>query len=252
MYHLDTSDVNIVKSLSEKITGSSLLAFSMTELIPSSDGEFNLNYYDTLLKYAGKKYLARIPALGDSVLSYGHFQMTPLAFYDPNPQSHEYAKKVGASRVNHALPRERMLPAYVEELVDYHDHTKAAYLLSVHNLLSLVVAIRANFSEKNHSGVADQLLQELETLSATDIAEYIATAHHRPASALPSMARYLRERMRFKKELSDNAKLPKPKELVAPTYKECCDKRITLYVEKTHNNLKAIEKRHAIPIHDHE
>jgi hypothetical protein len=154
---LTDNDIDLIRRLSGNVTGRMLLAYSITELMPSlRNYELNVNFYKFLLENAGANYLRCIPALYDNYLSVGLFQFTSFALYDMGNE------KRGASLINTLLPQAEKIPTSVVRTLTNEDQMKAAYLFAIENITRLVLGIRAD----NNAPL-----------------RYIASAHHAPADA---------------------------------------------------------------------
>lgn len=157
---LSNEEMKTLREISETIGTQELVAYLLTEIMPTNDGSVNKRVFEVLLQNAGKEYIESIPALGDKLTSFGPYQFTQYAVYDTGKE------KRGASIVNQALPREMKIPGSTSMLRG-DDHYKAAYLFAINNITDLI-----------KSGY------EVETISKEDLAVYIATAHHSPTNAI--------------------------------------------------------------------
>lgn len=174
----DQDQAAAAKEICMSVTGKDLLAYAMTEIMPSDSGWKNKLVMDFLLKNAGRQYIESIPAMHDSKLSFGPYQLTEYVVYP------DWHKKGGAMEINYLLPFGQQIPNHLEELRS-QDHHKAAYLFMVENLSHLIKNLRgkelANFRTSAHN--------------KADLISYIAAAHHKPHEALPKAARWLREKL---------------------------------------------------------
>jgi hypothetical protein len=204
-YKLTPQECAVWKAFLDQVRGIDLLAYGLTELMPSSEGELNVALLDILLRNAGATYLFTIPALHDRLLSLGLYQFT---YYAVNGHSGQ-----GASRVNKHLPPHLRIPGSVVHLSG-SDHHKAAYLFALDNFANLA----KNISNREFTALKAALRKK-----PGDIVTYMAAAHHAPGLAMKSMKGWLANGA--KKDL--NAHL---------------EGRLVPYGKKSDNNLAALEK----------
>lgn len=204
-YKLNTVECGMFKALAQDIRGLDLIAYGMTEIMPTSEGDLNVKVLDILLRNAGSNYMFTIPALHDRMLSLGYYQFTSYAVNSGTGQ--------GASRMNKFLPKEAKIPGSVIALRN-GEHHRAAYLFALDNLANL--AKRTN--EKEFVALKKALKQK-----PGDIVTFMATAHHAPGLALRCM----------KSWLSKGAK---------GTLNEHLRGRLRPYGKKSDNNLAALER----------
>jgi hypothetical protein len=205
-----THQVNAEKCAALKVAmahfgGRSLLAYSETELLPSTEGPLNRNYMDFMLRYGGRMYIESLPAVFDPYFSFGPYQFTSKALFD-NGHVRE-----GASRVNQALPKNLQIPGSVSMLRG-HDHVRAAWCFGVHNVALMIRKLNAR---------EFAVFQRTGSRSSMDIAEIIATAHNKPAVAISGARRWL----------DNGARKP---------YLESLPRVSRLYGTKTLNNFRAL------------
>ncbi|MEI6425793.1 MAG: hypothetical protein WCO66_00400 [Candidatus Absconditabacteria bacterium] len=129
-YKNDSTRAQLFKNICENIDGTSLLAYSMTELFPNPDGQFNKDFFAFLLKHGGTKFINNLPAIYDDLTSFGPYQFTYLAIYE-TPERQE-----GASNMNPYLPKQYQIPGSITKL-EGDDHHKAAYLFAMYNIQQL-------------------------------------------------------------------------------------------------------------------
>lgn len=215
---LNDRAVSIVKDIAERITGEMLIAYSITELMPSlTDGEENVDEYSLLLKYAGAEFLNGAPALGDPYLSAGPFQFTSFAVYDAN------GEQKGASIINKLVPKELKIPGSVSKLVTLDDQIKAAHLFAIHNIALLVKRI---LEDTNKDRARERLITFIENKDHQPaLLQYIASAHHAPGHAIPAFKAWLDVGMRGSHAAHAKADMP-------------------AYIKKSYLNLKALKKMH--------
>jgi hypothetical protein len=204
-YKLTSKECAVWKALLDQVRGIDLLAYGLTELMPSSEGGLNVALLDILLRNAGATYLFTIPSLHDRLLSLGLYQFT---YYAVNGLSGQ-----GASRVNKYLPSHLRIPGSVVHLSG-SDHHKAAYLFALDNFANLA---------KRTSDREFATLKIALNKKPGCIVTYMAAAHHAPGLAMKSVKDWLTNGA--KKDL--NAHL---------------EGRLVLYGKKSNNNLAALEK----------
>lgn len=204
-YTLSESECVVFRRLAHDVRGVDIVAYGMTELMPTTEGDLNVKVMEILLRNAGSNYLFTIPAMYDKMLSLGLYQFTSYAVNG--------VTKDGASKMNLFLPVEVRIPGSVIELQNGQHH-RAAYLLALHNF-----ALLAKQTNKKEFQVLGKALKE----KPGDIVTYMATAHHAPKPAVASMKRWLAHNA--KGSLNDHLR-----------------GRLKPYGEKSDNNLRSLEK----------
>lgn len=204
-YKLNEVECKVFKSLALDVRGVDLVAYGMTEIMPSAEGDLNVKILEILLQNAGSNYMFTIPALYDRMLSLGFYQFTSYAVNG--------VKNEGASRMNMFLPRTIRIPGSVIELRN-GEHHRAAYLFALHNLANL----SKQTNEKEFATLRKALKQK-----PGEIVTFMATAHHAPTPAIRSAKHWL----------SKGAKGTLNNHLVG---------RLRPYGKKSDNNLAALEK----------
>ena len=177
IYKLNDREVELTKRVSCQMGGRVLLAYTMAELLPSSDGGLNRDYFNFLLRHGGRRYVESLPALHDDITSFGPLQFTRYAVFDIG------RTKEGASKVNQALPAgsELRIPGSVI-LMRENDHLRAGYLFAVSNLAD-------GISKLNVRQVAT--FEKIAGPQGVVVAQYIATAHNKPAVARVALRHWL-------------------------------------------------------------
>lgn len=155
LYKLSPQEMQYLRQVVHKISSDELLAYALTEIMPSSHGPINVQVFELLLNHAGREYVELIPALADDLTSFGLYQMTSHAVFDTPDE------KRGASIANQALPSSLKIPGSVSRLRG-DDHHKAAWLFAVHNL---AMAMKRGCSVE---------------FNKEELVEFIAMAHHNP------------------------------------------------------------------------
>lgn len=172
-YMLSDAECAMFRRLAQSVRGVYLVAYGMTELMPTTEGDLNVKVMEILLRNAGSNYLLTIPAMYDKMLSLGLYQFTSYAVNG--------VTKDGASKMNLFLPVEVRIPGSVIELQNGQHH-RAAYLLALHNF-----ALLAKQTNKKEFQALGKALKE----KPGDIVTYMAVAHHAPRPAVASMRRWL-------------------------------------------------------------
>lgn len=173
---LNDKQRKLLESIVKSIDGKDLIAYSLTELMPSqTDGKKNMAVMDFLLRNAGREYVELIPALGDNLTSFGPFQFTSYSIYNSNGELR------GASIVNLALPENKRIPDSVIKLKG-NDHFKAAYLFATENIASLIKEL----NDKNLVLLESKIFND-----KSNIIKYIASAHYKPVYARKSMKAWI-------------------------------------------------------------
>ena len=160
----DTTKSKIFKDVCENIDGTSLLAYSMTELFPNADWEFNKDFLSFLLKHWGTKFLNYLPAIYDDLTSFGPYQFTYLAIYE-TPERQEWA-----SNMNPYLPKHYQIPWSISKLA-WEDHHKAAYLFAMYNIYELM----------RHEANLEPLKLLAQPEYKNDLTQLIAIMHNMPS-----------------------------------------------------------------------
>lgn len=205
-YSMDRAECEVFKKLAHDVRGIDLVAYGMTEIMPSAEGDLNVKVLEILLTNAGSNYMFTIPALYDRMLSLGFYQFTSYALND--------VTKEGASSVNRFLPAGFKIPGSVIALRN-GEHHRAAYLFALHNLARLAKVTTTKEFE---------VLKVALKRKPGDIVTYMATAHHAPGLALRNA----------KSWLASGAKAPINNYLKG---------RLKPYGNKSDNNLAALEKK---------
>lgn len=204
-YEFSETDISLVKSMATSFDGRDMMAYILTELMPSSDGNLNVAFLDFLLRNAGREYVEGIPALYDDKTSFGPYQFTSFAVFQAP------GKLEGASVINHAVKKGQKIPGSVIKLRG-DDHHRAAFLFATYNLCRLV---------KGLSVKQKKLLMISWNKNQDDIFLYCATAHHNPAAARRAAHNWIDGKAKHSFEYS-------------------CNDKILSYAVKTRNNLKAL------------
>ncbi len=189
--HFGEEHVALLKKLEAMISATGLLAYSVTELMPTqgADAPVGIELYDFLLRTAGLDFLERIPAEGDDKISLGQFQFTEFALY--GVAGHER----GASLVQkHILPKQFHIPGSVAQLRGA-DHQKAAHLFAIHNIAHAI----SKLSVKQ----VEALCADMKWIDAEDLVAFTAAAHNLPAPSYHAFEAYAGEYLVAKKHGKD-------------------------------------------------
>ena len=166
-FKLSDERLELLREMEATLTGESFAAYTLTELMPSRNGRVNVDVLEFILQHAGEEFLERIPATHDPYVSHGQYQFTHRALREWQEESGE--RGVGASFMN-LLLKEGKIPGRVSELQGAQHH-KAAYLFALYNLSRLVRDMEFSITG------ARKLVPEIKS----EIVQFIATAHNKPA-----------------------------------------------------------------------
>lgn len=224
-YRLNQERCKLLQSIVGDLQGKDLIAYGMTELLPSADGDLNVKYMDVILRNAGAQFLYYVPALGDRYASIALYQFTFFALREDDE------KVEGVSVVNSFVKEGgEKLPGSVVSLSGNQHHT-AAFYFAVHNLASFLSRLGQ---------------QEVKTLLAihhkvqTEMVVLIACAHHAPGHTFPTVTRWLRAVEKAKhvsKPKKGKKAVPVNTELVS-MFPRVADMR--MYAKKSEANLRAV------------
>ncbi|MBN2459849.1 LysM peptidoglycan-binding domain-containing protein [Candidatus Woesearchaeota archaeon] len=204
---LSSSELKLVKSIAGMMTGKDLLAYCLTEFMPDkNDGLKNKLMLDMLLRSAGREYVEFMPAIYDSMTSFGPYQFTSYALFEQGSEAR------GASLINKALPDSKKIPGSVIGLRG-NDHHKAAYMFAINNISELVS--RLNRVELDN-------LWKHHQKNKIALVQYIATAHNKPKDAIKAARLWLAHGCKTK-------------------YAQSCSRRILDYAVKTAVNFNAMQ-----------
>lgn len=195
----------LLKEIVGTVGGRELLAYALTEIMPSFDGRLNVLIFDLMLQNACREYVESLPAIYDSYTSFSLYQPTQYAVFDTPGDIR------GASIVNRYLPPLERIPGSVSMLRGDNLH-KSAWLFAVRNLMWAIHRLND---------------QQFETLKNNwkdtddEIVQLIAVAHHAPKK-IDDMTKYwLDNDMEYDFSMS-----------VRPKYLE--------YAKKTKSNYRAL------------
>ncbi len=176
-YKLAEVECKMLKTIVLDIRGVDLIAYGMTELMPSAEGDLNVKILNILLQNAGSNYIMAVPAMYDQMLSFGLYQFTSYALRDDGK------KLEGASRVNKHLQKSAQIPGSVIKLRNGENH-RAAYLFAIHNFALLC---------KQTNAKEFAVLRLATKRKPGDLVTFMATAHHAPGLAIKSARVWLQK-----------------------------------------------------------
>ncbi|MHB8660847.1 MAG: hypothetical protein ACYC75_02850 [Minisyncoccota bacterium] len=161
----------LIEKLGNRVDADMLLAYSLTELMPSADGETNIRMLGFLLPHAGADFLDRIPSVHDMDASFGPYQITPMLFAPLGRGSY-------AEEIERGLPANFKKPKSIDD-VHGAKHHQVAYLVALENI--------AQFVEKLSDRDADHARRLFDHtdigLLREEVTAVIAAAHHQPVAA---------------------------------------------------------------------
>lgn len=163
---LDPRRLHVVRGIVNSFTGDDLVAYAMTELMPSTDGGLNLRVLDFLLKNGGREYVEAIPALYDPYTSFGPYQFTQFAWYDVGNE------RRGGSLINQALQSPIGHGSVMQLRGD--EHHSAALLFAIHNLA---------FTTRRLDNQQLTALEKSWKPKHDSLVQFVAVAHHAPYGA---------------------------------------------------------------------
>lgn len=204
---LNDQKCKVLKKAANSLHGKEMVAYGMTELFPSFDGQRNLQTLDNVLQNAGIEYINSVPALGDPLLSVGMYQFTSYAV------RHDANGTEGASNLNRFVKGPAKIPGSVLNLDSDAQH-RAAFMFSVYNISRWIKTMDP---------------KQLKTFSMSigkkesDIVQYIATSHHMPAKTIKVGNAWL----------NDGTK---------KSFSEYLGKHLTVYAKKTKVNYEALKE----------
>jgi hypothetical protein len=256
--NFDETQMALLQRFESAINSKMLLAYATTEIMPTkgAHSDAGLSVLEFLLNNAGEEYVALLPALNDSELSFGPYQFTYRALdeYQAPVVKVINGKKVivqetyrnGASLMNSILPKSQ-IPAHVADLRGA-DHHKAAYLYALYNIGCLVKRLG-----ENDPHLPGKFLDHFDQMPEDTILEFIATAHHEPRYALRAFEEFAISFVHSKEHSSAskvdhgvkhhglNQRHPHDP---SPTYERFCKVNgLGDYCEKTASNMRALRER---------
>lgn len=226
----NSEKIKLFKNICETIDEKCLLAYGMTELMPSKEWNLNKEILDFMLKNWWENFVMNLPAVADDYTSFGLYQFTSFAVYDT------WNQQEWASIMNWYIPKELKIPGSVTKL-NWNDHHKAAYLFAMYNLYNLV--FKADWENVK---ALNLLISQSDN---NDLSQLIAIMHNLPSSGqkflserykLKTDKNYLNKKTHDKKwnknyehDINDNWKIDLYESLLTPTASH-------KYWEKTYYN----------------
>lgn len=188
--------IQLFKNICHKIDEKCLLAYGMTELMPSADWNLNKDILDFLLQHGWEEFVMNLPAVADDYTSFWLYQFTSFAIYDT------WNRQEWSSVVNLYLPENKRIPGSVTKL-EWQNHHKAAYLFAIYNLYTLV--------QKADGQMIKALKLLADQKDNNDLAQLIAIMHNLPSSGTKFlMERYkLQHDTNYLKKMTHNKKWKK-------------------------------------------
>ncbi|MDP2157271.1 MAG: hypothetical protein Q8K68_06145, partial [Nitrospirota bacterium] len=179
----EVSAASMLAYLVRHITPDVQLAYIATEIMPSPErGAALLSF---LLENAGLEFIERIPALGDQLLSYGPFQLTPFVI----------GEDASVTQLLKVIRKEHLVPDDLASFSSIEEHLRAGFLFATHNLIALM-------QDAIKGGRYAELVTLCESASAgssggrsTVFLEYLSAAHHRPVVAREVMQTWIAQNM---------------------------------------------------------
>ena len=174
---LNQAELALLYKIVNSLDGKSMVAYSMTELMPGSNGQFNIKVLDFLLRNAGERYVASIPALFDTKTSFGHYQFTEFAIFDIADV------RRGASTINQAITDVNFRVPGSVSLLRGDAHHRAAFLNMINNLAFMLNDLKPEFLKR---------LEDIWQKKPSEIVQAIACAHNAPRYAKEALHHWLR------------------------------------------------------------
>jgi hypothetical protein len=198
-------EIALARDIMNSFEGEQMMAYILTELMPSYNGEYNREALDIMLKTGGIEYVASIPALGDKKTSMGPYQFTEHAVFHGSELR-------GASIVNRSVKKgPNRIPGSVAKLRG-DDHHRAAFMFATYNVCILV----RNLGKKQMT-----TFEDVWKSNKDNIVIYCAAAHHLPFYARKAIRNWLDNDAEDALEIS-------------------CGENILDYAKKTRANLKVV------------
>ena len=168
----------LIEKMVNRIGSDTLLACSLTELMPSAHGETNAAVLDFLLQHAGADFLYRIPSIHDLLPSFGPYQITPALFG---------SNGVGSlpEKMEKHLPK-GFMPKSVYE-VSGKGHHLVAYIAAAEHIVQFVGQLHSRETERVQSLFNHTPLELLHR----EVAVFTATAHHQPTAAYHAFGSFI-------------------------------------------------------------
>jgi hypothetical protein len=177
-------EVKLLRYLTRAMDGEILLAYSLTELMPSAeDFTKNIRVYEFLALHQPFILLAW-PSLGDSKKSAGPYQFTDGAVGISST-----GDKNGALIINQLLPPSERIPNELENLLSFPVQMRAAQLFVINNFAQLLFRIRKNESKKKDRLL--QLIQFIRSGGKEQTLALVASANNNPNDAITAFVDWL-------------------------------------------------------------
>lgn len=222
IYHLDAMRCKTLKDIMGNVYGRDLIAYGMTELLPSKIGSTNTAYLDIMLRNAGAQFLYHAPSLGDRYASLGLYQFTFLALRE-DPLAVE-----GTNIVNSMVTGSgEKIKGSVIALFG-HEHHTAAFYFAVHNVAGVLGQLNNKQAET---------LSKIHHTHQDEMVIMIACAHHNPKYTRQVIARWLDVKAKPAVKQKGKKQVP-PSTDIVPMFPKKAD--LNMYAIKSRNNLIAM------------
>ncbi len=168
----------LIEKMANRMGADALIACSLTEIMPSANGETNTEMLDILLRHAGADFLDRIPSIHDMLPSFGPYQITPALFAPGGVGSF-------AEKMEQKLPKD-FLPNSVEDVSGKEQH-RIAYIIAIEHIVQLA----GHFSTHETARVHDILNHTPIDILHKEVAAFMAASHHQPEEAYRAFVHFL-------------------------------------------------------------
>ena len=166
----------LLQELASNIDAKDLLAYQITELVGTGNGERDVAALDYVLRRAGREYVESIPSTGDNLASFAGSQIT--------------------SRAVDEINRTQNTNFNLEDLRG-NDHHETAYRNALTHLADLV-----------REAPDEELLRTLTTTNRDVLALYLAVANYRPANSRLAIGEWMKNpQSNFSFHLKDNGRI---------------------------------------------
>lgn len=219
-----------ISTIASRITPTTMLSYLATELMPVP--ERSAAVLEFLTQNAGVEYLERIPALGDSLLSYGPFQLTKFVIDDTNPEA-----RGSVTQLLHVVNAPEFLPSQLSEFTSFEEHARAGYLFAVHNLIALAQETAMRNDYDGLLALIDSANMGTVRGGSTVFLEQLSAAHHRPEVARQAMTHWLT----LNKRIADPAARDRTLENHFPQNAD--GEQVKTYAQKARGSFRAIAPR---------
>lgn len=165
---MSDQECDLLYDITDDLKGRDMVAYGMTELMPSMDGDKNITILNNVLQTAGIEFINSVPAFGDPLMSCGMYQFTSFAVRKDETHIE------GASIVNEFMAPGSKIPGSVVMLSSDDQH-RAAFLFTTFNVARWI---------KRMNQPQMKMLKHLMPKHQSELIEYIAVSHHMPARTI--------------------------------------------------------------------